>query len=57
MIVKLYEKIFEKYGTYEISKGAKKNRKNQVKSMETTMCSLICLSRSPINKRAVTEKA
>ena len=54
MIVKLYEKIFEKYGTYEISKGAKKN---QVKSMETTMCSLICLSRSPINKRAVTEKA
>ena len=57
MIVKLYEKIFEKYGTYEISKGAKNNRKNQVKSMETTMCSLICLSRSPINKRAVTEKA
>ena len=25
MIVKLYEKIFEKYGTYEISKGAKNN--------------------------------
>ena len=40
LIVKLYEKIFEKYGTYEISKGAKNNRKNQVKSMETTMCSL-----------------
>ena len=30
LIVKLSEKIFEKYGTYEISKGGgKKNRKNQ----------------------------
>lgn len=37
----LSEKIYEKYGTYEMSKGgAKKNPNFQVKSMETTMCSL-----------------
>ena len=30
--------------------GAKKNPFFQVKSMETTMCSLICLSRSPLKQ-------
>lgn len=36
----LSEKIYEKYGTYEMSRGAKKNPNFQVKPMETTMCSL-----------------
>ena len=40
---------------------AKKNPNFQVKPMETTMCSLICLSRSPLkqeggNRESLTQK-
>ena len=42
-------------------RGAKKNPFFKVKSMETTMCSLICLSRSPLkqeggNRESLTQK-